>query len=88
MKSRTELGLTAPPKPDDHDPGLTKSKVEEFFAPNEPEPEVGGRDMRGGIYPSYWHHGVYVWWRDGEVYRGWHWHPRSYSPVAFDEDDE
>jgi hypothetical protein len=86
MKSRTELGLTAPAMPSDLD--SSKTKVEESFSPNEPEPEVGGRDMRNGVYPSYWHTGVYVWWRDGETYRGPHWHPRSYSPVAFDLDDE
>lgn len=88
MKSRSELGLTSPAKPADHDPSLTKVKVEEAFAPNEPEPEVGGRHMINGMYHGYWAHGVYIWWRDGEVYRGLHWHPRSNSPVAFDLDDE
>lgn len=86
VKSLTEQGLEAPAKPADFE-SRPKEAVEESFNPDEPDTEVGGRDMRGGSYPGYWHYGRYIWWSDGVVYRGMHWHPRSYSPVAYDEDD-
>src|SRR5262245_53911389 len=52
--------------------------------------EVGGRHMaylpalgRYG-YHSNWLFGPYIWWRDGVVYTGWHWHPRVDNPLAYD----
>jgi hypothetical protein len=58
----------------------------------EEESEVGGRDIRflqsGRFgYHSNWAYGPYIWWRDGGVYRGWHWHPNVNNPLAYDTDD-
>ena len=54
--------------------------------------EVGGRHattlVGGGYgYHSNWLYGSYIWWRDGNVYRGNHWHPYVNNPLAYDIDD-
>jgi hypothetical protein len=61
-------------------------------APEQSDSEVGGRHavlLASGFvgYHSDWLVGPYIWWQDGNVYVGPHWHPYVNNPLAKDLDD-